>query len=213
MATECQLKGFNSCQNFFLLKNLTRSKSSSNFRFPVLPVMGALEDLPSQYFHGIVIWLQNKETQSIDMHMRLDFVLQITISMPLNFTQSAFLIFRAFTCNLPVTDSWHFLLSSTFNQDSESVLVIYILIWFFWKVTLILSLRKEQHIRQNTKKQTTIGTTSEFDFLSFLFCSIWFVALIYRVRQHIHKISFSTPRQSYYFSHMLKELQKAFIPS
>lgn len=154
MATEYQLKGFNSCQNFFPLKNLTRNKSSSNFRFPVLPVMGALEDLPSQYFHGIFIWLQNKETWSIDMHMRLnvDFVLQITISMPLNFTQSAFLISRAFPCNLPVIDSWHFLLS--FNQDSETVLAIYILIWFFWKVALILSLRKGWHIRQNTKKQT-----------------------------------------------------------
>lgn len=45
VATEYQLKAFNSCQNFFFLKNLTRNKSSSNSGFPVLPVMGALEDL------------------------------------------------------------------------------------------------------------------------------------------------------------------------
>lgn len=154
VVTEYQLKGFNSCQSFSSLKNLTRNKS--NIGFPVLPVMGALEHLPSQYFHGIFTWLQNKETQSIDTHMRLnvDFVLQITISMPLNFTQSAFLIFRAFHYNLLVTVTWHLLLSSTFNQDSERVLIIYILIWFFWKVTLILSLRRDWHIRQNTNKQT-----------------------------------------------------------
>lgn len=215
VATEYQLKGFNSCQSFSSLKNLTRNKSSGNFGFPVLPIMGALEDLPNQYFHGIFIWLQNKETQIIDVHTRLnvDFVLQITISMPLNFTWSAFLIFRAFPCNLPVTFSWHLLLSTTFNRHSETVLVIYILIWFFWKITLILSLRRDQHIKQNTNKQTMVGTTSEFEFLSFLFCSIWFVALIYRVRQHIHEISFSTPRQSYCSIHMLKKFQKAFISS
>lgn len=48
VATEYQLKVFNSCQNLSSLKDLTRNKSSSNFGFPVLPVMGALEDLSAE---------------------------------------------------------------------------------------------------------------------------------------------------------------------
>lgn len=127
---------------FFSLENFLLNETSCNFVFPVLPVMDHLKPFQvCTYLHGIFIWLQNKEAQTTDVHMRwnVGFVLQFTIAMPSNFIQSTIL----------VTFLWQFPLAVIHIQSRN----LYIWIWFFWKVSLMFAFRKDWHIRQSLNKQ------------------------------------------------------------